>query len=155
MSELLQEIKQSKPFAEFEEEVFLNLQRTAYVVRQEQEALLKSNGLTFQQYNVLRILRGAGNSGLACSEIGDRLITRDSDLTRLLDRLAKNKLISVEQSKSDKRVKVSRISKKGSVLLAGLDEPIRLASKSQLQHLGPDLLEQFNALLVLARKKQS
>ncbi len=155
MSELLQEIKQSKPFAEFEEEVFLNLQRTAYVVRQEQEALLKSNGLTFQQYNVLRILRGSGNSGLACSEIGDRLITRDSDLTRLLDRLAKNKLISVEQSKSDKRVKVSRISKKGSVLLAGLDEPIRLASKSQLQHLGPDLLEQLNALLVLARKKQS
>ena len=151
MAGLLEEIKQTKPFASKEEEVYLNLQRTAEALRWSVVETLKPYELTDSQYNVLRILRGAGTEGVKCSEISERLVTKDSDITRLLDRLETRKLVSRERDARDRRVIVARITDDGLKLLAELDEPILNASKQRLGHLGADLLEQLNALLVLAR----
>src|ERR1700754_3864051 len=82
--ELQTEIKQTKPFQSLEEEVFLNLQRTANVLSGKISDVLKPYELSSVQYNVLRILRGSGR-GLSCSEISNRLVTKDPDITRLID----------------------------------------------------------------------
>lgn len=154
MSKLVEEIKQSVPFSTLEEEVYLNLQRTAYHLKQKGETLLKEYGLkSQQQYNVLRILRGAGSEGLACSEVGERMIFRDSDITRLLDRLKKSGYVEIDRLESDRRVKIATITEKGLNLIADMDQPVSNRAVEQLGHLGPELLQQLNALLVLARKQ--
>lgn len=151
MSQLMEEIKQTKPFSSIEEEVFLNMQRTAYTLRQSSDEVLKKENLTGIQYNVLRILRGAAPKGLACSQISERLVTKDSDITRLLERLEKRGLVKRERGEEDRRVIVSIITEKGLNVLANLDKPIQEKNKSLLGHLGEDMLQQLNALLVLAR----
>lgn len=153
MSGLIEEIKQTKPFASKEEEVFLNLQRTAEALRWGIVETLKPYELTPVQYNVLRILRGAGSDGIKCSEISERLVTKDSDITRLLDRLENRNLVARERDGKDRRVITAIITESGLSLLSELDEPVMQTSKRQLGHLGADLLEQLNALLVLARAK--
>ena len=88
------ELKQNKPFSSREEELVLNIIRTADQLQRGLAQLFSDLGLTGTQYNALRILRGAGEAGLACGEIADRMVTRDPDITRLLDRLDKQGLIS-------------------------------------------------------------
>lgn len=149
--ELLSEIKQSKPFTSLEEEVLLNLQRTANVLAGKIADVLKPFDLSNIQYNVLRILRGS-RRGLACSEIGERLITRDSDITRLLDRLEKRGYIARERYEKDKRVIIVKITEAGMQVLQALDADIGAAPRRHLGHLGKEMLEKLNALLVLARK---
>ena len=149
----MEEIKQTKPFASKEEEVSLNLQRTAEALRWAIVETLKPYELTPVQYNVLRILRGAGEQGLMCSEISERLITKDSDITRLLDRLENRGLVRRSRDAKDRRAIITFITAEGLNLLAELDEPVSMASRNQLGHLGAELLEQLNALLVLARSK--
>src|SRR5262245_60916712 len=95
---LAAEIKQTKPFASLEAEAILNLHRTASILMQVEAEALKPHGLSLTQYNALRILRGAGSAGLACQEIAERMIARDPDITRLLDRLEKRKLIARARS---------------------------------------------------------
>lgn len=150
----MDEIKQTKPFASIEEEVFLNLQRTAYVLRQYNDEVLKREDLTNIQYNVLRILRGAGKDGLACSKISERLVTKDSDITRVLERLQKRNLIIRERAEEDRRVIVSKITEKGLKVLERLDDPVQEKNINLLGHLGNDMLQQLNALLVLARNRK-
>jgi DNA-binding MarR family transcriptional regulator len=150
--ELQKELKQSKPFASLEEEVSLNLQRTAYLLGTKSTEFFKNVDLTPTQYNVLRILRGAGENGLTCSEVSERLVTKDSDITRLLERLVARNLIVRERDTSDRRVIVAKITEAGLQILQGLDEPVSKSNQENLAHLGQDLLEQLNALLVLARK---
>src|SRR5215471_12619391 len=87
------EIKQTRPFSGPEQEAYLSLLRTTDKLQTAIEGELKKFGLTGTQYNALRILRGAGAEGLPCSEIGERMITRDPDITRLLDRLQKRGLV--------------------------------------------------------------
>jgi DNA-binding MarR family transcriptional regulator len=149
--ELKAEIKQNKPFASLEEEVFLNLQRTANVLTGKIAEILKPFELSHIQYNVLRILRGSAK-GLACSEIGERLVTKDPDITRLLDRLEKRGLIVRGRYERDKRVVIVRITETGLELLQALDADINLAPRRMLGHLGKDMLEKLNALLILVRK---
>ena len=91
---LQDEIRQRKPFDSLEEEAVLNVLRTADVLLQRLTTVLKPFKLSHSQYNVLRILRGAGPEGLACREIGERMITRDPDITRLLDRLEARGLLT-------------------------------------------------------------
>lgn len=153
MSNLQEEIKQSVPFKDKEQEVYLNLQRTAHFLKRDVEALLKKHKLSSPQYNALRILRGAGPKGLACREVGSRMITIESDMTRLLDRLVARGLITRERSKEDARVKLSRITAEGLRILKALDRPIGEVSRNQLSHLGEEMLDELNALLVLARKR--
>ena len=149
--DLRSEIKQNKPFSSLEEEVFLNLQRTANVLTGKISEILKPFELSHIQYNVLRILRGSVK-GLACSEIGERLVTKDSDITRLLDRLEKRGLIVRERYERDKRVIIVRITDDGQQVLQALDADIGLAPRKHLGHLGKEMLEKLNALLILARK---
>ncbi|MDQ3800478.1 MAG: MarR family transcriptional regulator [Acidobacteriota bacterium] len=155
MSELQIELKQTKPWKSKEEELYLNLARTAEALSWKVSELLKSYELTGVQYNVLRILRGAGGDGLICSEISERLITKDSDITRLLERLENRGLIRRERSEKDRRIVIARITDAGLNLLAAIDEPIIELHRRQLGHLGESLLDQLNALLVLARSNIS
>lgn len=149
----MQELNQTKPFKHLEEEVSLNLQRTAQIVNSAVVERLKSFDLTGTQYNVLRILRGAGDDGLMCGQISERLITKDSDITRLLDRLENRGLIERERHLKDRRVIVSRVTEEGLKVLTELDEPVTLCVKEQLAHLSAKQLKQLNGLLVLARNK--
>lgn len=151
-SELQKEIKQTKPFESLEEEVYLNLQRTAYMLATKTVEILKRKDLTPTQYNALRILRGAGENGLTCSEVSMRMVTNDSDITRLLERLESRGLICRVRAENDRRVIIARITSGGLDILGKLDDPVAEMNRAQLGHLGQDLLEQLNALLVLARK---
>ena len=150
-SGLRAELKQRKPFATTEEEVFLNALRTAdHLLRGEVE-VLRSADLTFPQYNVLRILRGAGRGGISCGEISERMVTRDSDITRLLDRLEARGLVERGRDERDRRVVVQRITSTGLALLKELDEPVRRVHQRQLRHLTRAQLRQLGELLELAR----
>jgi DNA-binding MarR family transcriptional regulator len=98
---------------------------TAEFVRMRGAELFKDHDLTHAQYNVLRILRGAGREGLRCTEISERMITRDPDVTRMLDRLEARELISRERQANDRRVVLTFISAKGLALLKDLDGPVK------------------------------
>ena len=112
--------------------------------------LLKREDLSSNQYNVLRILRGSPD-GLPCGEIGNRMITRDPDITRLLDRLEKRGLISRCRETKDRRMVMARIMPDGLKLLARMDEPVRDAHRAQLGHLGKERLQTMMQLLQSAR----
>jgi DNA-binding MarR family transcriptional regulator len=118
-----------------EAELFVQLLRAADRLAQDADLLIKAYGLTATQYNVLRILRGAGPGGLACKGIGDRMITRDPDMTRLLDRLEKRSFITRERQTHDRRVITTRITPEGLEILKKLDEPIDALHKKQFRHL--------------------
>jgi DNA-binding MarR family transcriptional regulator len=150
---LAKELLQTKPFATPAEEAFLNVLRTAAVLEQAETEALKPKGLTPAQYNILRILRGAGQGGRSCQEIAERLITRDPDLTRLLDRLEMRSLASRERSRGDRRIVVTRISQPGLDLLAALDPVIRDLPRKALGHLGEKKLRALIDLLEEVRER--
>ena len=137
-----------------EEAALLDLVRTCDLLSRRPAQVLKKEDLSPTQYNVLRILRGAPE-GLACGEIASRMITRDPDITRLLDRLEKRALISRRRETKDRRTVVARITPQGLSLLAELDEPIRAVHRKQLGHLGHERLRALAELLWLAREKAS
>ena len=113
--------------------------------------VLKSEDLSSTQYNVLRILRGSGE-GLICGEIAERMITRDPDITRLLDRLEKRGLISRCRETRDRRMVLARISPLGLEVLSRLDGPIEEAHRRQLGHLGCERLRELGELLEVCRE---
>jgi len=147
VTKLQKELKQTRPFASLEEEVILNLARTAEHVSSRLAEALKPADLTLTQYNALRILRGAGEEGLSCSEISERMVTKDSDITRLLDRLGKRRLITRERPETNRRVVVTRITDEGLSLLAGLDGAVQEANRGAASHLGTQRLKTLNELL--------
>ncbi len=149
---LQQELKQQKPFGSLEEAAFLNLLRTASILSERVGEVLKAKGLTPTQYNVLRILRGAGPAGLSCSEVGERMVTRDSDITRLVDRMEKMGLVARERSTEDRRVVTTRITKGAMRLVGELDQPVLELHRRQLQHMKPAELDSLVALLEKARQ---
>lgn len=148
---ILSEIKQNKPFTTASLEAFINVLRTAEALSRPEMELLKGHGLSPTQYNVLRILRGAGHEGLACREIGERMVKFDPDVTRLLDRLEARGLLTRERHKEDRRVIVSRITDAGIALLADLDAPIDTLHAKQLEHMGQEKIEALISLLEEAR----
>ncbi|MGA1981854.1 MAG: MarR family transcriptional regulator [Acidobacteriaceae bacterium] len=133
-----------------EEAVFLELCRTTDLLSRRLSPVLKAEDLSSNQYNVLRILRGTPD-GLPCGEIANRMITRDPDITRLLDRLEKRGLIARCRETKDRRMVMARITSDGLKLLARLDQPVRDAHRSQLGHLGRERLRALTALLQAAR----
>lgn len=134
-----------------EEVAFLDLLRTTEMLAHPLAEILKSEDLSPPQYNVLRILRGSPD-GLTCGEVGNRMISRDPDITRLLDRLEKRNLISRDRDKQDRRVVLARITPAGLDLLARLDQPIRDTHRRLLGHLGPERLQRLAELLELCRQ---
>ena len=145
------EIKQKKPFRLREEEAFVNLLRTADVLLHGVAETLKPFGLSPTQYNVLRILRGAEPKGLACREISERMITRDPDVTRLLDRLEDRGLAERTRSREDRRVITTRITDAGLQILESLEAPIGDLHTRQLGHLKSAQLCALIELLEQAR----
>jgi DNA-binding MarR family transcriptional regulator len=148
---LQEELKQSKPFGSLEEEVILNILRTAESFTARAAEMLKPAELTPTQYNALRILRGAGPEGLSCGEIGSRMVTKDSDITRLLDRLEKRKLVRRERPDNNRRIVLTRITDKGLKLLAELDGVVHDFERQLVGHLGPLRLKTLKELLEASR----
>ncbi|HEY8550133.1 MAG TPA: MarR family transcriptional regulator [Vicinamibacterales bacterium] len=134
------------PKATLEERVFLSLMLAAdHLLRGEVEVLRLAD-LTFPQYNVLRILRGARPDGLSCSTISERMVTRDSDLTRLLDRLEARGLVARVRDPRDRRVVTSTITDAGLALLKKLDGPVERVHRAQLEHMSATELETLRKL---------
>ena len=152
-TKLQRELKQTRPFASREEEVYLSVQRTAELLWWGVNETLKRADLTPTQYNVLRILRGAGPEGISCSEISERLVTKDSDITRLLDRLEARGLISREREANDRRRINARATADGLRLLSELDAPIAECHRRQLGHLGARQLAALAKLLDAVRDR--
>jgi DNA-binding MarR family transcriptional regulator len=150
---LRDEIQQQNPFESLEQEAVLNVLRTADVLLQRIAAVLKPFKLSHSQYNVLRILRGAGPEGLACREISERMITRDPDITRLLDRLEARGLLTRTRDQKDRRVIMAHITPEGRRLLEALDQPIAEIGRQPLQHLGEQRLRTLIRLLEVARER--
>ncbi len=138
--------------ASLEERIAVLILRAADFVEQEGEQLLKSHGLTSTQYNVLRILRGAGPEGLPCKSVGDRMISHDPDMTRLLDRMEKRGMIVRERQKDDRRVVKTRITSQGLEILKKLDQPVREAHKKHFAHFSAAKLKQLEELLEECQK---
>ncbi len=135
-----------------EQQVFIEVMRTADALVRGLERVLKPAGLSLTQYNVLRILRGAGPGGLSCRETTERMLTHDPDLTRLLDRLEARALVTRSRQRRDRRVINVRVTAKGLALLRTLDQPVLEARRRQLQHLGPRRLQALARLLAEARR---
>ena len=141
------ELKQSKPFRHVGEESLLAIRRTADFVIHEVVRTVGPFGITDKQYNVLRILRGSHPGGLPTLEIGDRMIERQPNVTRLLDRLEAKNLVHRERSTEDRRVVQCRISREGLELLARMDEPIGAMGDRLAARLGADEHEHLIQLL--------
>ena len=135
-----------------EETAFLDLLRTVDILTRSAFGVLKAEDLSSTQYNVLRILRGAPQ-GLPCGEIAGRMITRDPDVTRLLDRMEKRGLISRARDSRDRRMVLARISAEGLKLVNRLDEPVQQMHRKLLGHLGRARLRALGELLAAAREK--
>ena len=135
-----------------EEAAFLDLLRTTDMLSRGLLKVIKAEDLSATQYNVLRILRGSPQ-GLLCGEIASRMITRDPDVTRLLDRLEKRGLISRCREAKDRRTVMGRITPEGLEVLARLDGPVLAAHRQQLGHLGQERLRTLAELLEVARSR--
>ncbi|MDA8016588.1 MAG: MarR family transcriptional regulator [Thermoanaerobaculia bacterium] len=146
-SPLQREIGQSKPFATSRQEATLALLRTADVVRRRLSDFFEGHGLTTQQYNVLRILRGAGESGLPTLSIGERMLERTPGVTRLVDRLVEKGWVYRERSPNDRRQVFCFLSESGLELLSRLDEPVLRLDETSLGGLSCGDEEQLLRLL--------
>ncbi|HEX4284378.1 MAG TPA: MarR family transcriptional regulator [Terracidiphilus sp.] len=152
MAALKHEIVQERPFSGPEEEALLNLMRTADCLQRAFQRISREWGVTGTQYNVLRILRGSHPQGLTCSAIGDRMITAEPDITRLLARLKALKLVRQHRDRHDRRVVWTQISEVGLDLLRQMDPTIQQEPRNLLGHLSQDELVEFIRLLERARK---
>jgi DNA-binding MarR family transcriptional regulator len=149
---LQHEIKQSRPFASPEQEAMLSIERTAAVLMHAFGETVREFGITGTQFNVLRILRGAGDAGLCRNVIRDRLVAQVPDVTRLLDRLEKEGLITRDRDTKDRRLVLTRITREGLGLLKRLDPVVAEAHERHLGHLSKAQLRSLIDLLSLVRE---
>lgn len=149
------ELKSNRPFDLLEEETHLSILRTAALLEHSFAQILKPFGLTSTQYNVLRILRGAGPAGLCRNELGERLLRPVPDVTRLLDRMEEMRLLGRQRSDDDRRLVRTHITAKGMEVLAALDEPVRAAHRERLSHIGPERLRQLVRTLAAVRHPEA
>lgn len=145
------ERKPTRRLVSAEAETYIHLLRTADALSRPIEQVLDSAGLSSPQYNVLRILRGAGTDGLACREIGERMIAHNPDITRLLDRLERRGLIRRARDQRDRRVITTRITNAGLRILKKLDGPVHAAHHKQFRHMSRRKLAALVKLLEEAR----
>lgn len=149
--DLRTDLKMTRPFASLAQEAHLSIARTAAELEHTFEDAFRRHGITNTQFNVLRILRGAGDTGLCRSEIGTRMIRKVPDVTRLLDRLEQAKLIVRDRSGDDRRYVSTRITPKGLALLDSLDDQVGALHERLLAHMAPAKVKQLIQLLNEAR----
>lgn len=147
------EIQQSKPFHSLEDEAAVALQLTADRLDWRLSEMLKAFGLSPTQYNALRILRGAGDEGRSCSEMAERMINHDPDITRLVDRLERRGLVARSREGRDRRVITTRITRAGLDLLATMDRPLEEFGRKMLGPLGEQRLRTLIQLLQAVREQ--
>ncbi|HEV8632034.1 MAG TPA: MarR family transcriptional regulator [Thermoanaerobaculia bacterium] len=146
-SRLLDELRQRRPFPSPADEALVSLLRTTDVVRRHLAATLEQSGVTPQQYNVLRILRGAGEEGLPTLEIADRMIEQTPGITRLLDRLEAKGLVRRQRCGHDRRQVLCWLTAAGGELLADLDAPLVARAKELFVDIEPRETATLLALL--------
>ena len=154
-SRIRKEIKQRKPFSSPQQEAGIALLRTADVVRRRVSAVIEPTGITGQQYNVLRILRGSGDEGLPTLEIARRMIEQTPGITRLLDRLEAKRLVRRVRCPTDRRQVLCWITDQGRSLLKDLDRPVDEADRKALAGLTAAQLARLMELLDAVREIDS
>ena len=148
MAENLQaELKQTKPFPNVAAEALLSVLRTASVLEHQMNEALKPYGITHTQYNVLRILRGAGDSGLCGREVGERMVSRVPDVSRLLDRMEEAELISRERDPDDRRHVTARITRKGLAMLEQATPQLEAVGRARVGRVPTGRLQQLIEVL--------
>lgn len=151
-SALQLELKMTRPFASLAQEAHLGIARTAALLDHAVEELFRDERITPTQFNVLRILRGAGADGLCRAEIAERLIRRVPDVTRLIDRLEEGALVTREREGQDRRYVTTRITGEGLRLLDELDGRVNALHQQLLGHLGEGDLQRLIVLLDAVRE---
>ena len=151
-SALQQELRQRRPFQSAGHEAVVGLMRTADLIRRQAAALIEPHGITLQQFNVLRILRGAEPDGLCRNELRDRMLTRMPDVTRLLDRMEESGLVTRTRDADDRRLVSTRITRQGRRMLDDLDGAVSAHQKQRLGHLDKEQLRTLSDLLTLVRQ---
>jgi DNA-binding MarR family transcriptional regulator len=157
MSTLKDEIGKRHPFSSPEEEAYLNMLRTVSVFEAGLAPVFRAKGLSEPAYNILRILRGhcaapdANPAGVPCQVIGDQLVSRLPDVTRLVDRLEQAGLVKRSRTPEDRRLVLVGITKKGLALLAELDKPLAELNKGLLRHMTKGELAELSRLLTKVR----
>src|SRR5215831_9019695 len=146
-SRIQRELKQRKPFPSRRQEAGVALLRTADVVKRRMAKVIEPAGVTLQQYNVLRILRGAGEGGIATLEIARRMIEQTPGITRLLDRLEHKRLVRRERCPSDRRQVLCWITDPGLKLLVDLDEVVNQADAAPVRALAAEEVAKLIELL--------
>jgi DNA-binding MarR family transcriptional regulator len=149
---LQEEIRQSKPFASLQQEVLLNIARTAAVLGHRMEQLFRPFGLTPTQYNVLRIIAGAGPEGISQCDIASRLVAETPDVPRLLKRTETAGLIRRSPSSTDKRVLRVHVTSAGSRLLQQIASQVDTMTAEFFPHLTAKELRALNELLNASRE---
>ena len=153
MSPTLQEdLRQTRPFSSLQQEAYLSVVRTTSTLIDRVEDLLKPYGISATQYNVLRILRGAGAGGLCRNELRDRMLTRMPDMTRLLDRMEEAGLVKRSREREDRRMVLTQITARGQELLSELDRPMSDLHRDQLSRLTDEQLRSLIQLLTAVRE---
>jgi len=151
-SALRDEIRQTRPFESPEQEAFLSIGRTWALLEHALSEALKPYAITPTQYNVLRILGGAGGDGLCRAEVMQRMIAQVPDATRLLDRMETAELIERQRSTTDRRYVTTRVTERGRALLRQLDEPVQALHRDHLGCLSGDELRAL--VLMLGRVRE-
>ncbi len=149
---LQHELGKKRPFDDPSQEAYLNIVRSASLLSADLDRLLKRHRLSGATYNVLRILRGAGEGGRKCCEVGAHMVTRVPDVTRLVDRLVRLGLATRRRCDADRRIVYVGVTPKGLGLLARLDEPVLASHRSRLGHIPARDLRRLSDLLVSARR---
>ena len=152
-SSLRTELRQRKAFTSLEQEAYLSVKRTEAALREHFDQVLKPHGISVTQYNVLRILRGAGQGGLCRNEIRDRLIDRMPDVTRLLDRMEETGWITRTRSTEDRRQVSTELTKTGRELVDSLDGPVAAEHERRLGHMTKTQLRSLIELLAVVRQE--
>ena len=148
---LQQDLKQKKPFRSLQQEAYLSVVRTSTTLTDALEDLVKVQGISATQYNVLRILRGSGAEGLCRNALRDRMLTRMPDMTRLLDRMEEAGLVVRVREGEDRRMVMTRITDRGRRLLDELDAPVLALHRKQMAGLTDAQLRTLADLLTLVR----
>ena len=152
---IIDELKQTKPFASAEQEATVALLRTTDLVRRRIARVVEQEGITLQQYNVLRILRGARGEPMSALEIKERLIEETPGVSRLIDRLVAKSLVRRDRATDDRRRLECFITGKGLELLARMDAVVDHADASVLKALTPSEIASLNVLLSKVRESVS
>ena len=148
---LQSEIKQKKPFPRVTAEALLSVLRTAAVLEHQVNETLKPYGITHTQYNVLRILRGAGDNGLCGREVGERMVSRVPDVSRLLDRMEDTGLIKRERDPGDRRHVTARITRKGLAMLDQATPELEAVERARAGEIPTSQLQQLIEVLSTVR----